>query len=74
MHTQVPHHLHFGGLASDETVKLFLRRHPIVFVNHVIWFIVIGLVPPILWIALVTQTDLLEEPESFIRIVCDDLQ
>ncbi|MFA5030411.1 MAG: PH domain-containing protein [Patescibacteria group bacterium] len=69
MNTQVPHHLHFGGLASDEEVKLFLRRHPIVLINHVFWFVIIGLVPPVAWIWLATQTDLFEDGESFIRII-----
>lgn len=66
---ELPHHLHFGGLSEDEEVKLFLRRHPIVFFRHVVWFLVIGLVPVIAWIAMATQTDWLEDSTSVIRIL-----
>jgi len=69
MNTQVPHHLHFGGLAVDEEVKLFLRRHPIVLINHIFWFVIAGFIPPIIWIWLATQTSVFEDGDSFIRII-----
>ena len=66
---QLPHHLHFGGLSADEEVKLFLRRHPIVFFRQIAWFLVIGFIPVIVWVAMATQTDWFEDGTSVMQIL-----
>jgi len=69
MINQLPHHLHFGGLAPGEKVRLFLRRHPIVFIRRAIVYIFFAIIPPVAWIFLYTQTDWLDDSSGFTRVL-----
>lgn len=69
MKNVIPKHLHFGGLNQGEEVKLFLRRHVITLWSRIGWLLFVGLIPVVLWIILLTQTDWITYGDSTMRIV-----
>lgn len=65
----LPHTLHMENLSPGEEVRLFLRRHVIIFFQKVTLFVLLGFVPVIVWVALYSQTTILDDTQGSVRIV-----
>lgn len=65
----LPKRLHVEHLEPGEEIKLFLRRHVIVFWQKATLFVVLAFVPPIIWILLYSQTALMDDPQNAVRII-----
>lgn len=66
---RIPKHLVFENLKPGEEVKLFLRRHVIVLWQRITLLLLVGIVPIIAWIVLVTQTTVLDNDSAAFRVI-----
>lgn len=64
----IPKRLQVDHLAPGEEVKLFLRRHVIVFWQKITLFILLAVAPVIVWIVLYTQSTVFDDPQNTVRI------
>jgi len=68
MSTLLPKHLHFQGLNPGETVQIFLRSHPVVLWTKLGTMMLLGFIPAVIWILLVSLTEVLDDPQSVLRL------
>ncbi len=64
-----PHPIRLQGLNPGEKIEMFLRRHPIVLWRKIIPMFLVGMLPVVVWIVLLSRTTVLSENDSAIFII-----
>lgn len=61
--------LHFPGKEPDETVLIALRRHAMAIMKRIFIFVILGIIPIVIYILVRLRTDWLNDNSSFLYMI-----